>query len=282
MGVIFERISKLVKEKREGNGFYLVIFFVIFISALLIASVFKVVNLYKSSYFITNSYTLLVSANDPYILRLDTERRNLSILHIKNGNLNPQHITDSSIQAAVPIHASIVIEDYEVSDIKKLLSSTEMLKFIIQGDITLNQLNEFDVVKFMHLASKVPTDNITIKEIDNYTEYDSGDILNQIQDELYELFRDPDVINERVSIEIVNATSTNGLATSISQMLENGGYNIVAIRSGNTLESQIQTNIGDSETLKHITKIFPYPVKPPEKNSVSDIRIIVGADQNED
>lgn len=277
-----KRISNLIKDKKESNGFYLILFFVLFFSLLIIASLVKIVNLYHTSNFISKSFNLLISANDPYILRLDTGRRNLSVLHIKDGNLDPKQLTESSIQAAVPIHASIEIDDYQVDDIKKILSSTKMLRFMIQGKLTLNQLNEFDVVKFMHIASRVPTDNITIKEIENYVEYNSGDVLNQIQDELYDLFRDLDIINESISIEIVNATSINGLATSISQLLENGGYNIVAIRSGNFTESQIQTDIENTETLKHINKIFPYPVKSPDKNSISDIRIIVGSDQDEE
>ena len=261
---------------KKGNGTYLIIFFLLFILAIGIALGIRGLNLYQSSQFITNSFTVLITAEEPYIIRLDSRQDTLSILHIKDALLDTQHLTKASIDAAVPIQASITLVDGEIENIDQVLSVGAILRQIAQGKVQLTGMNEFDVVKFMYLAKKVPHENISRKEIEDYIANTA--VLGQIEEDLYELFRDPTVINERISIEVVNATQISGLATTVSHMLENGGYNVVAIRSEDTQKSVIQSSLSDSVTLTQLKQTFPFPIAARSENAVSDIKIVIGTD----
>ncbi len=279
---MIKRVLRALKDKKASNGLYLIVFFVIFFVLILTALILKGINLYQSSHFKTDNYTILVSADEPHILRLDTQRNTLSILHIKEGDIDPSNVTKAGISSSVPLQASIHLKNTEIEDISSILSVSQMLRLMLQGNLVLNRINEFDLIKFVYAAARVPDDSITRKEINNYLESESDQVLAQIKGELYELFRDPNIINERVSIEVVNATSVSGLATAVGQMLENGGYNVVAIRSGDQSRSIIQTDISDSVTLYQIQQIFPYPLSGAERNSVADIRIVISNDSIEE
>ncbi len=271
-----KKILHLFTVFKRGNGTYLVGFFLLFFLAIIISLAVRGVRLYQSSHFITNSFTVLITTDEPYIVRLDRSNKTLSILNIKNSQLDAQNIPRAGIAAAIPIQAGIILKNQQGESIDSILSVGTMVRNLIQGNVEMSQMNEFDVLKFIYLAQKVPRENISQKEIDNYI--DATGVLGQIQDELYELFRDPTVINERTSIEVVNATQVSGLATSISRMLENGGYNVVAIRSSDLQKSEIQITEPDSVTLLQLQQIFQFPLTTKRGNAVADVRIVVGPD----
>lgn len=270
-------LAHLLTKSKKNNGTYLIIFFVVFFIAIIISLGIKGFSLYKSSHFITNSFTILFVADDPYIVKLDRSQQKLSILHIKNATADTHNLTAVSVAAAIPIQARITLQEHDdTQSINSMLTVGYMLRSIAQGDVDLFGMNEYDVLKFTYLANKIPQGAISIKEIDNYLENSAA--YGQIQDDLYELFRDPTVINERVSIAVVNATQESGLATQVSRMLENGGYNVIAIRSGNAQKSVIETDLTNSTTLSQLRQIFAFAQTGKTSNQVSDIRIVIGSD----
>lgn len=261
---------------KRSNGFYLSIFLLLFSIALIISLVLRGVQLYKDSHFTGDSIMMLVVlSSDSYILRLDTDTQELSLLRIYDTEIDAKNLTVASIRTGVPLQGAMVLGESE-SDIDNITSTGGMIRLLMSNNISLIQLNEFDALKFAYAAQRIPPEQKTLKEIRNYI-YDRS-IISQIDHELYELFRDSKVINERVTIEVVNASDTSGTATAVAQMLENGGYTVVAIRSGDTQASQLQMNDKETVTAQHIMKVFAFPVENLGKNAVADIRVIIGDD----
>jgi len=260
----------------KSNGFYLVVFFIFFISAIIISISLKAIDQFNNAHFSgTSINTLVVTQQDSYLMRLDNQSGTLSVLRIDNTKIDTENLTAASVKTGVPIHAAMILKD-ETDSIDSVVKTGEMVRLLITNKISLIQLNQYDALKFANSAQKIDTENKTVKEIKNYV--DNRSVISQIDSELYELFRDPEIINERTSIEVVNATSQNGLATAVAQMLENGGYTVVGIRSSEIQKSVIQTNIPDTLTVQTVKKIFSFPVAPSGRNAVSDIRIVIGDD----
>jgi hypothetical protein len=218
---------------------------------------------------------LIVTQDDSHIMRLDTKDKKISHLKIFDVKLDAHNLKNASINTGVPLHAGVIVKN-STDDSRDIFSLGNVLTLLLSNQTELVQINEWDMIRIAYEAKKIPLDNQTFKEIKNYVHDRS--IISQIDHELYELFRDPEVINEQVSVEVVNATSVSGLASSIAKMLENGGYTVVSIRSSETENSSIQTNDTSSITAQHIQKIFSFPVKASGKNAVADIRIVIGDD----
>jgi hypothetical protein len=264
------------KLSKKSNGFYLLVFFIVFIGALLISLILKSIQLYNQAHFTSKSImVLIVTPEDSHIMRIDTESKKISQLKITDVQINAKNLKNASINTGVPLHASLTV-DKSIENIQDVFTVGNMIKLLASNKITFNQLNEWDGIKIALESQKVSPEDHTVREIKNYIHDRS--IISQIDKELYELFRDPEVINEQISIEVVNATSVTGLASSVAKMLENGGYSVVSIRSSDTASSSIQTNENASITAGHIQKIFSFPVSNRGKNAVADIRIVIGED----
>ncbi|HRN96169.1 MAG TPA: LytR C-terminal domain-containing protein [Candidatus Levybacteria bacterium] len=261
---------------KKNNGFYLTVFFIFFGTAILLSLVARGITLYNNAQFTGNSIMLLVvTEKNSHIMRLDKATQQLSLLKIVDVAIDTDDISTASIRTGVPIHAAIIIKN-PTADIRDIVTVGGIIKLLMSNGVSLIQLNEYDAVNIAYAAQKIPSDRTTVKEIKNYI--DDRSIISQIDHELYELFRDPEVINERISIEVVNATNISGLATSVAQMLENGGYTVVAIRSSQVQKSMIQTNNTETITAKNVKKIFGFPQTSLGKNAVADIRIVIGED----
>lgn len=266
--------SALKTLSKKSNGFYLAVFFILFVTALVISICIRSIHLYNSAYFTSDSImVLVVTEKNSHIMRLDTQSNKISQLKISDVALDASNLKNASINTGVPLHAAIQITGAE-SEIDQLLQLRSAIGLLVSGDLKLTQLNEWDILRIAYEARKVPSENRVLKDIKNYVHDRS--IISQIDHELYELFRDPEVINEQISVEVINATSMSGLASSVAKMLENGGYTVVSIRSSDPAKSSIQTNSPDTITAYHIQKIFDFPVTPLGKNAVSDIRVIIG------
>ncbi len=262
---------------KKSNGFYLAIFFIFFAITIIFSLVLKGINVYKNASFTGDSIMLLVVTNrDSYIMRLDKKNEQLSLLKIYDAEIDTNNLTRASIRTGVPLHGAFKITDPN-ADIRDIVTVKGVVQLILRNDIKLIHLNELDALRIAYAAQKITTENTTVREIKNYV--NDRSIISQIDTELYELFRDPQIINERISIEVMNATTTSGLATAVAHMLENGGYTVVAIRSSDIQKnSSIQTQLTDPVTVQDIKKIFRFPETSLPKNAVADIRIIIGED----
>jgi len=110
-----------------------------------------------------------------------------------------------------------------------------------------------------------------------------NDDWSVVQRIAHEIFQDPNLINEDAKIEILNGTSTPGLATKLSETLDSYNYNVVSI--GNSKQDYQKTIIYDySGGQKEITLQFLQKrldadiVEKSLSDEDIDLRIIIGED----
>lgn len=263
---------------KKNNGTYLIVFFILFFAAILVSLIIRGIHLIQTADFTQYMYTLLVVADDSYIVSVNTHDQKLSALHIKDVRLDSKNLLVSSMKAGIPLNGAVVLPaDYHIGAIEPdLLSYGKAISVITNGKAKLYHLNEYDLLKFVFLAKQVKNEQKKFAVINNYTH--NTEIQQQIKDQLYELFKDSTVINEQVSIEVVNATDTSGIATQVSQMLENAGYTVVAVDSDDAQLSSIHTAVEENESTRNLAKIFRFPQKAKQKVPIADVTVVIGAD----
>jgi hypothetical protein len=181
----------------------------------------------------------------------------------------------NSIKYGVPINAIVSYPStWQIEDIEKqLFSFKKVLSLLVHPGSSFTHMNSYDYARIYFLSRQTVKDQRKYKEIREYTY--SDDIEHQIQPELFDLFKDRTIVNDGVSVQVLNATDQPGLATEVANMLENGGYNVVSVESADPQSSRVVIT-GESKTSDAITQLFKFPVKKKSGVSIADITVILG------
>lgn len=270
-----------ITSKKFSSIFVLQIFLTAVFLLIVISLGFKAFFLINESKFRLSSYTVLVISKKAYVLRIDKKLSTLSILVLndKKGILTNSMLANS-IFLHIPLDGEIISEDGEINDVKtQLLSAKTVFSvFFSNPSFHLLQMNSYDFIKLYFWAKQVPKRNIQEKTIQSISSYkDNNFELNTI---LSDLFGDQDIINEKTSVEVVNATGINGLGGKVSQMLENTGFDVVSVSSTDTNQSSaifLTKTSNSSKSLLKIQNLFPFEAKGSEQG-IADIRILLGSD----
>ncbi len=266
------------KLPNKPNGFYLAVFFVIFVCLIVISLCIRGVKNFQDSQLQGNAWNILIQADDMYVLRIDQKEKKMVAMQIQDTSPLDYDLFRLSARVGIPLHGAVIFkENVSFQNFtKEFLSMGNLLSLLFTGKAEFVRMNESDMLKLYIAAKKTKKNQRVQRVVKNYL--DDSRIMDQINDQLYELFKDVNVINERTSIEVINATNVSGLAREVAQMLETGGYNIVAIRSGDAQPSAINLAIDENITVKNLKMIFPFQVKEQKKTPIADVSIVIGSD----
>lgn len=164
----------------------------------------------------------------------------------------------------------------------------------VVGEHVRTDFSPKEIYALANLLKDVDTSSIASKVLTNATDGElyscsggylcpAGDDWGEIQKIAHEIFTDPSLISEGAKIEVLNGTSTAGLATKLSQTLESYNYNVVSV--GNAKKDYQKTVIYDySGGKKEITlqflqkRLLADIVKVSSSGLDIDLRIIIGED----
>lgn len=231
----------------------------------------------KGSKFTDNTYTLLVFGENSYLIHVDKRVKKFSLIQSKSfskpssGDVRLSY----SVLFGVPIDGMIVDKGNTLSfhedfiDISKLVTIfTQPLAF------SFYNANSLDLLKIYFALQKVPASEK--KSISNHA---LGENARDLDKELFSLFKDSEIINEKTSVEIVNAAHIDGLAGKVSRMLKNVGFNVVSVISTDAeSRSKLISRIDENFTIKSLATFFG--IVPEYKNGVdvADVTLMVGKD----
>ena len=92
-------------------------------------------------------------------------------------------------------------------------------------------------------------------------------------------FKDPKIINEAKSIEIINATDIAGLGNKLAVFISNMGGNVILVKTEEPKQNSKIIYYGEKTyTLTRINKFLKYEVTPSTKREVADVIIVIGKD----
>jgi len=156
-------------------------------------------------------------------------------------------------------------------------------------DLSLTEINTI-----LKRVKNLSTDNIELNVLSGQFLQDKSlpdkrsisTINTEAFDEYFkEKLSNPDITEEHVKIDVLNATSTPGMAVKIARYIENSGGEIINL--GNHAEKKeycyIQTfieNPDESYTVRYLTSLFRCPVEAgdPTLQNRADIVFVIGTD----
>jgi hypothetical protein len=266
---------KKVKEKNTPTIGYLKIFAAFFLFCIIISLIFKMVQLANSSIFDSRYFTVLLIGKKVHVVNFQDGGQGISVIEIKTDRVREiEKMTrvKASIRLGIPLDA-IIKDNKDNPHIhpKEFFTLENTVMGFFGSRYTTDNINKLDIFK-IYLA----TYSVSLFDVNAYTidenDKDSGDVS--------EFLRDKDVINEKVSIQVINASTVSGAAGKITRMLENGGFAVISILSQDQDEevSRIECKTSKIVAIERMKRIFPNDFACTQEAGIADMTIIIGRD----
>ncbi len=265
------KLEEKQKEKYALTNFAFLMYFLFVVGvAILVATVWKLVITYSQNSFNTTSYSVLIKEeNETYVVALNKSSNTVSVIETANQKENR---LKNSFALQVPIDAMITVKGSNSP--LDLFSYPKLVSYMTRiSGMRFSQMTVFD---YMNLVFSFSGMNNKDKK-ETKLVFENGD-WSLSQDELFDIFKDADIIQEGLGVEIINATETNGLAGSVAHVLEPVGINIVSLSSEGKMAYSAINVRNSSKTAQRISHILEIPIVQKEPSSIADITIILGGD----
>lgn len=269
------------KKVKKYNHFNLLVLFVIFVSlTLIISSIIKIISSVKESKFQGDYFNLIVKNKNYYIININKITNTVSVVEVKNNTDSSMDKNKLGLNFSIPINAMIVYKNESgFKDIKDFFNfRTAYFMFLQTSGYTLVGMNKVDVLKVYLGGAFVSSDNYKVKLYGSVLG-ETNENLPGINNDIYELFKDNNIINEEVSIQVVNSSGIDGMGSRVASMLRNIGFNVVSVITDDEKRmSKIISLYKDNYTIKSLAGFFKIPIEYTDEISVADINIIIGKD----
>jgi hypothetical protein len=260
-------------EKNFSNLFLLKIFILLVGALVLVSLISKGIALFSNRNFDGPSFTLLVSTpNAARIIYLDREFKSINIFSVLDIQVNNNSTLKNSLNFMIPIDGIIVIKNSDAQE--DLFSAGHVIRLMMDRNVKLSGLNNFDLVQMYFFAKSVRKSDIILTTIKKEV-FESGEGSSL----LFDSVKNENIINERKDVEIYNATEIDGFGGKVAQMLKNEGFNVVITKSKEKSKvSEILFKEDKSNTSDRLEKIFSIAAQQQTGNSIADITIVIGDD----
>jgi hypothetical protein len=140
---------------------------------------------------------------------------------------------------------------------------------------TKKDINGVDIFRAYLFAKSVSLKNIQHETL-SMTKSE-----NDIDKLAAQLFSDTKIVDDNLSIEIVNGTDISGMAKRLERLIDNAGGNVVAVSSTHEVEkkSKIYYYQKPSYTEERLQRMLGYPAVLSNTQGIADIKVVIGEDQ---
>lgn len=257
------------KAKKENiKSINLALYFGLLVLLIIIISItFKTIDIIRKSEFDSKNRFTVAVLND----------KNVDIISVNPSSGEQDGIRvvnagslDSLDEFSIPIDVFVKSEFDFSSDSKSVF-----LKMLLHKRELESTLNVLDLLKLSIYSFGVNGENFSYQNI----EPDSTSELNNLSSSE---FIDETISRDKVNIQVTNSTETSGLGNKIAKTITNLGGNVVLV---NSHKEEIGESViyykEDSYTVKKLSKVLNIKAQKNETNSIADIIIMLGKDQEE-
>lgn len=265
------------------NTKYVKIFLLIIFLAAIISFIYKGITTVRASTFKHNSFNLLLVDQNVYVVHIDKADNSLASIKIPNKRslfLNRSKLSQSLL-LGIPIDGYVIsksVNTFSNFD-KEAFNFRQALMFIVTPlGYRFFDVNAFDVLKLAYYSRAIPNSSKTFQGVENFNKNGFSD---KDLPAIKKIATDKAIFNDKASVQIINTTDIDGLASRFSNMLKNAGYNIVSIDTGKSTKSKILAKDLNSISVKSLIGFLDLPVTVVNSdNSIADITIVLGMDMS--
>lgn len=184
----------------------------------------------------------------------------------------------------IPVDANITLDEssknlFSVSENKEVNPAIQKM-FLSYRDLKTN-LTIFDAVRIWIFTKQIPSHAVIIKNVSVSLTEEARIEENIIANRLVsQFFVDSSLMQEKVSIQIINGTGVLGLGNRLSKFITNMGGNVVAVSTADkiTENSEISYFGKETYTLSKLSRILGLQATEMQKMAISDVTITLGKD----
>ena len=208
-------------------------------------------------------------------MHIDRNEKKLTVLKYPGRvtDLAHRNRISESMALGVPVDGSIYVKNNPNFSIEDDFMKEGMLFELLLRPLSFkfDNVNSFDVLKFYFYTKQIRAEDRKMIEI---AKKDAEVIPLSINNNLI----DNVIFNEKLSVQVINATDINGFGAKAARVLKSLGYNVVSTATGEDKKSSIKTNDINSASVRRLEEIFNVPVGPAPSSSIADITIVLGED----
>lgn len=275
-------MKKKQKVSSVESFVYLKVFlFVLGIALSISLSVRFLTYMRESTYHGTHFVLLVVSSQRWYLVEPDKSLRTVSILEIKNPPfIHPIVREKASFALGIPIDGILIYRGKsEFSEFPKQFFLIRNVFDIVFGRAhTLTGLNKLDVVNIYSVARFAT--HVKFRSLSwSKTDAQNKGELDRV---VYDMLSDEVLKNQKVSIEVVNASGVDGAGRQVARVLNNVGFNVVSvISSEQDLPSHTIFRVQKNYTVERLLSIFHFPASFVSETALADVTVVVGREYAE-
>lgn len=266
------------KKKLSQPNLKPVVIFSLFVFSLLALSVLiKFTSLVlKGKFDGQHRFTISINNEKNNLISFAPDSHTIAVLQVLGDpNLSTQQLRRV---LEIPIDGFVFTQQLSVSDkedVEKVLRSMVLNYKDLNTDLTI-----IDMARLWFYTKTLPVHDITIKQFLLPKDALSSEKESFVDRISSQLFTDNTIVQEKVSIQVINGTNVAGLGNRLARLITNMGGNVVAVT---TAEKEVETSQisyfgSETYTLKRLSKILGYKQNKLQKQLISDIIITVGKD----
>ena len=223
----------------------------------------KIVHSIQSSIYDPRHNFVVALHSDRYVTvyGIDPQDKEISVLHVDSHGkeLEPGEDLGIAVDAIIPFEQTEKVQ--RLSDVLPGL--------LFHG----NYLGWFDIARMILVTRGMEQSERTATEL----AYDETVVNSYTFDTL---FSDEKIVQERLSIAIVNATGEAGIGRRLERVLSSVGGNVISVTTAqDTKEGSEVTYVTEkSYTQERITRLLGIQSRFTDQQSISDILIVLGRD----
>ncbi len=249
------RSKKVKKSENLGLG---IIFMLVIALIFLLSVVFKALDLYQKSEFNNdaNFNLLLKSDSGAKYLSFSPKNQTINIVDIKGGQSDVRNLE-------IPTDATLNTNQ----EVTKTNIDSSVSSFVFKKG-----LNPFDSIKLLLFTKSVPSDSVHESLVNTRDNLENDKKLVRI-------FSDPQIVSEKLTIQILNSSGVNGAGAKAAKLITNIGGNVILVTTTETeTPGSSVTATRQSLTFKKIKNLLRGWGKVDPGMNLSDIKIIIGRD----
>lgn len=257
---------KAKKSQRNPNNLNLAGVFIALIIFLIIFSFFvKAFIVFKQSkYDGDNPLNVLISGEKYAVYAISPSEKKLSVI-----NLDESLDSEKDIEELLGITIDARIEpngDRESNFSTHLLNNSK------------TDLNIFDRIRILLFVKSAGSKSVVSESIE------SDLSASQINETVYKLIADSRIEDEGKTIEVINASSADGIGSKIARIISNIGGNVVLISTSKDVsqKSTLEYRREKGYTVNRLSKNLGIEAEKTDNESIADIVVIIGEDRKGD
>lgn len=243
----------------------------------------KFIKLLTTSHFVHESFSLLLLDRGDSIIHVDSTSKKIYSLAIKENVSYLSTPESASFYLGFPINGVIVCDrKVEVrSTMKETMSFSELLFLLKDSSCIFNGVNKYDLAK-MFIVGQLASSTIhdTLLGVPDMEKVASDDF----REKFGQNFRDSKIVNEDLTVHIVNASDIDGIGNQFSQHLRNAGFNIVSVTSASLQQESSLRLYNDQKkySSEFLTSLVGMPIENSDHSAIADVVITIGRDYVEE